>query len=182
MRTAALASPLVRRIGAVTVAVAATVAISGCQAGFQAQTSRPYNPTNGQNVNIPASPSYYQPYLALRSFVVVTDPAGRSVLVGKIINKTSQPDALMSVTAGNSAAKLPSSGVPIGPQQTASFGTPSGPTATWSNIGTQPGHFVNVTLSFQNSGDVTMRALVMLNRYDYADTYFPPAKDFPPTS
>jgi len=174
MRTAALSTPLVRRAGAAAVALAATVAISGCQAGFQAQTSRPYNPTNGQSVNIPASPGYYEPYVALRSFAVVTDPSGRSVLVGKVINKTSQPDALLSVTAGSSAAKLPSAGVAIGPQQSVSFGIPSGPTATWSSLGTPVGHFVNVTLSFQNSGDVTMRALVMANRNDYADTYFPP--------
>jgi hypothetical protein len=159
-----------------TLGIAATVVLlSGCSAGRNAQTAQVFSPVNGRNVNVPASPGYYDPYVAVRGVTIVKNEAGEAVLVAKIINNTDQPEQLVSVTSGGSAATLPSGGVTIRPGQAVSFGVPDGPSATWATLDAPVGRWTDVTLSMTRSGDVKLRVLVELNRNDYSDTYFPPS-------
>jgi hypothetical protein len=149
--------------------------LTGCQAGTNAQTSQPFNPVTGRNVNVPASPGYYDPYLAVRGVTLVENSSGEVVLVAKVINKTEESEDLVSVTAGDSAATLIDAPVTIPAGGTASFGVENGESAYWASLSTAPGHWTDVTMSFSRSGEVTLRVLVELNRNDYAGVYFPPA-------
>lgn len=167
--------PTLRMASLPAVALAAAVVLlTGCQAGTNAQTSKPYNPVSGRNVNVPASPGYYDPYLAVRGVALVENQVGTVVLVGKVINKTDADEELVSVTAGDSAATLLDQPVAIPAGGTASFGIPGGEAAYWSTLSTPVGHWADVTLSFSRSGDVKLRVLVSPNVNDYADVYFPP--------
>jgi hypothetical protein len=170
--------PNVRVVSLPAMAAAAATAallLTGCQAGTNAQTSQPFNPVTGRNVNVPASPGYYDPYLAVRGVTLVENSSGEVVLVAKVINKTEQSEDLVSVTAGDSAATLVDAPVSIPAGGTASFGVENGEAAYWASLSTTPGHWTDVTMSFSRSGEVTVRVLVELNRNDYADVYFPPA-------
>jgi hypothetical protein len=156
------------------VLAAAAVVLTGCQAGTNAGTAQPFSPVSGRNVNVPASPGYYDPYLAVRGVTLVEDESGTVVLVAKVINKTDADEQLLSVMAGDSAAALLDEPVSIPPGGTATFGVEGGESAYWSSLSTPVGRWTDVTLSFSRSGDVKLRVLIEPNRYDYADTYFPP--------
>jgi hypothetical protein len=153
---------------------AGVVLLTGCQAGTNAQTAQPYNPVTGRNVNVPASPGYYDPYLAVRGVSLVENTSGTVVLVAKVINKTDASEQLVSVTAGDAAATLLDEPIIIAPGGTASFGIQGGESAYWTSLSTPVGRWADVTMTFSRSGDVKLRVLVTPNRDDYADTYFPP--------
>lgn len=156
------------RPAAVAVAGLAAVMLAGCQAGLTAQTSQWYNPTDGRNVNVPASPGYNEPYLAVRGVVIVRTTSGQGVLVGKVINKTTTDEALLAATVGSASAQLPSGGVAIPPGGTASFGATDGPVAVWSTLPVPVGRWTELTLSFQTAGQVKVSVLVVPNAREYA--------------
>jgi hypothetical protein len=167
--------PNVRVAGLPAVGLAAAVVLlTGCQAGTNAQTSQPYNPVTGRNVNVPASPGYYDPYLAVRGVSLVENESGVVVLVAKVINKTDVSEQLVSVTAGDAAATLLAEPITIPPGGTASFGVEGGESAYWASLSTPVGRWTDVAMTFSSSGDVKLRVLVTPNRDDYANVYFPP--------
>lgn len=168
-----------RAVGAVTAGLLAVV-LTGCGAGFQAQTYQERPVTDGSNASVGA--------VAIRNIAVLPDargvvPAGSDAPVRMtLVNNANQDDALVAasspaatsidITSGAGGSTV--SQLPLGP-----FGT-TGSTAGLMLRGVRQdlrsGETIPITLRFQRSGEVTMDVPVALTgNYDQGrprSTYF----------
>jgi copper(I)-binding protein len=155
-------TPRIRRRTALAAAtVALSVGLTGCGAGFNAQTTTPYQAAEGTNA---ASGS-----IAVRNMLVLAAEDGKGQLYGVIVNTGRQNDELTGITAAP----------PDAPSQDETAGSQPPAPVTFSNIqpitlpaggasslspttgrpvtvtGAKPGQIVKVTLTFSKAAPVT---------------------------
>ena len=135
-------------------------ALTGCGAGSSAQTSQPYNPGDGRNVNIPADATFKDDYLAVRNALVVSNGGAASVTV-TVVNHGSESDVLNEVKVNGQVATFVGGPFEIPPNEKISVGGGSDATALVTDAGVNPGQWTELSLTFNNAGTTVIDVLVV---------------------
>lgn len=151
----------------IAAAAAGLLVLSGCAAGQSAQTSQPYNPSDGRNVNIPEDAGFDDPYLAVRNALVVSDGGAASITV-TLVNNGPETDVLNEATIGDQAASFVGGPVEIAPGEKVAIGGGSERIALVQDGGVEPGDWTPLTLTFTNAGSATIDVLVVASDDEYA--------------
>jgi hypothetical protein len=147
------------------------VVSSGCAAGFDASTNKPYAPSNGSIAQIAN--------LRIRNVVIVqSQDGGLSELYASITSiggaadgygtvaglpVDAQPDTLTGIkVSGGGSVSIPGGTVTVAPGQRVDFG-PTGTTLFVDGLTAKQGEIATVTFSFATAGSVAVDALVMSN-------------------
>jgi hypothetical protein len=159
-----------RRVALVALtAILVGLGASGCAAGFNANTAKPYAPSNGSVASIGN--------LRIRNVVVVQSldgglselyatvvsigggPDGYGTVAGTDVSPA--PDTLTGISvAGASPVSIPGGSITIPPGAKIDLG-PSGTHVFLDNFTVRRGEIASVTLTFATAGTVTLSALVM---------------------
>ncbi len=148
-------------------AAAALLALTGCATGQSAETSQPYNPSDGRNVNIPEDAGFDDPYMAVRNALVVSDGGAASITVS-LINNGPETDVLTEAKIGDQTAVFVGGPVEIAPNQKVAIGGGSERVALVQEGGVQPGDWTELTLTFTRAGSTTLDVLVVPSDDEYA--------------
>jgi hypothetical protein len=140
--------------------------LTGCSAGSGAQTSQPYNPSDGRNVNIPADATFQDDYLAVRNALVVSNGGAASVTV-TVVNHGSDTDVLSEIKVNDQVASFVGGPFEIPPTQKISVGGGSDATALVSDAGVEPGQWTELSLTFTNAGTTVIDVLVVASDDEY---------------
>ena len=135
-------------------AMVVLTSLSGCAAGFDAQTNKPYAPANGSIANLGS--------LRIRSVVVLDNGSGQAEVVAVLVNNGTSPDALTGIgVSGADKMTVPGSALNLPPQ----VGVPLGPDTPnrvfIEKFTKKPGDLVTVQFTFREAGVVNVSALVM---------------------
>ena len=138
------------------VIAALALSLTGCGAGSNASTRLIKNVTNGQEAEIVKDGNN----IALRNFVLVTQPDGSAVVVGTVINRGENDDALLGLAISGIQANF--SGIStISQNQTIRFeGETANAKAVLVGANLKAGAHTNLSLFFGNAGEVTFDVLV----------------------
>jgi hypothetical protein len=145
-----------RTIVTPVVIAALALSLTGCGAGSNASTRLIKKVTNGQEAEIVKDGNN----IALRNFVLVTQPDGSAVVVGTVINRGENDDALLGLAISGIQANF--SGVStISQNQTIRFeGETANAKAVLVGANLKAGAHTNLSLFFGNAGEVTFDVLV----------------------
>ncbi|SEM40267.1 hypothetical protein [Streptacidiphilus jiangxiensis] len=155
------------RRGAVAAVIAVAIApvLAACSAGSSAATLEVKPNAAATSISVAGG------QLKLNGVAIVTDAQGNAPasVIASISNNETQPENLVSVTVGTTAATLTgTTAIPTG--AALSLGTP-GPNATLATVQTldQPaGATIPVTFVFANGGSVTLIAQIQTGTAEYA--------------
>jgi len=147
------ASPARLRVAVASVlAAVCAVVLSGCGAGLEAFTSRPYDPSVGSVAVIGS--------MHVNDVVVVTD-GNIPDLMTTVVNQGSAPDTLQTVQVSDSTSvSLPTAGVDVQPTNFVTFGPGSDDRLLIDGLTAGLGRLVTVTYFFRVAGRVQVTAMV----------------------
>jgi hypothetical protein len=162
------------RLLAIAAAIVAIPALTGCAAGLNAQTTRPFDTTDGTSANFHG--------IAIRNMFVLGPAAGTALLPGQsaslfvaLVNN-GLPDQLTLATAPGTASAVTIRGgsVRLASGQ-AAFLTGPAPQLILRQleIPLTGGQYIHITLYFQNSGSVVLHVPVV-GRQNSFSTFLPP--------
>jgi len=164
-----------RRAAAAGATVTLSFALMACGAGFDAQTSQPYQPAEGTNVDSGG--------IAVRNLLVLASEDGKGELHGVIVNKGTTDDTLATLDAA--AADAPATPeaeepatITVGndrPMTLAAGSTLTLPPPTgqpFTVTGGKPGEMVKVTITFAKAAPITVSIPVLT-----LDHYSPTPRD-----
>ena len=151
----------------IAIAASALLVLSGCATGQSAQTSQPYNPSDGRNTNIPEDAGFDDPYLAVRNALVVSDGGAASITV-TLVNNGADTDVLTEAKIGDQTAVFVGGPVEIAPDAKVAIGGGSERVALVADGGVQPGDWTDLTLTFTRAGTTTLSVLVVASDDEYA--------------
>jgi hypothetical protein len=167
IRTPAPTSPRSRTLmAAALLSSLAAITLTGCSAGSSAQTSQPYNPGDGRNVNIPADATFEDDYLAVRNALVVSNGGAASVTV-TVVNHGSESDVLSEIKVNDQVASFVGGPFEIPPTEKISVGGGSEATALVPDAGVKPGQWTKLSLTFTNAGTTVIDVLVVNSDDEY---------------
>jgi copper(I)-binding protein len=156
---------------ALAIALASSLALTGCAVGFDAGTETQGNSGNGRTADVGN--------IQIRNAVLVADENDqtRATLVATIINKGDSEDSLKSIDAGQTI-KVSLSEITLINRLPVSIGYNSEIFVLFTTIGKSlaPGQFVDVTLSFGKNESIKMSLLVTPNTDYYSDVVIPVAE------
>lgn len=162
------------RHAVVVVAALLVFVLAGCTASFDAQTSKPYNPAQGVNVDAGENGE-----LKLRNIVAVAEEPGRATLVGTVVNAGSA-DVLNGVDVAGGSAELTPNNPSLAPGVTQiGYGEDDVVTVVLDSPRIEPGHTIALTFRFGTAAPVTIDTQVVLNRGAFADVEVPAASAAP---
>jgi copper(I)-binding protein len=177
-----------RRVCAIA-AAALIPAVAGCEAGANAPVLQWHPPTGGASASIPASGA--PGFIAIRNVFVLgappasTLPAGSSAGVFLALVNTGPKDRLVSISAPGTATsvRLPKGGVTVAEDQIALLTGPV-PTVILDGLthSLPGGTDVQMVLTFQNAGSVTLAVPIMPKAQYYATFSPAPASPTPSAS
>jgi hypothetical protein len=158
--------------GLAAVAIGAVLtAVTGCEAGIQAETQEPYTPGSGVWGDTGS--------LELRGVVAVAPRPGSATLVGTIFNQGEADDQLVEVrfrggksTLGADPVTLPAGGVRVLGVDTSQGKATS---AALQGAPVRPGLVVPITFAFERAGSVTLDVLVVKKQGPFATVPVPKA-------
>ena len=157
MRLRTIVTPLV--------IAALAISLTGCGAGPNASSRLIKKVTDGQEAEIKKDENN----IALRNFVVVALPDGSAVVVGTIINRGANEDALLGLAIPGIQAQI--TGVStLAPNGVITFeGEVANAKAVIPAANLKPGTHTDLSLFFGNAGEVTLDVLVQKPEGIYAD-------------
>lgn len=153
-------------VTAALLAALGAVTLTGCGAGSTAETSQPYNPGDGRNVNIPEDAAFTEDYLAVRNALVVSDGGAASVTLS-VVNHGSESDVLNQVKVNDQVAVFAGGPFEVPPGEKISVGGGSEAVALVSDAGVGPGQWTELSLTFTNAGETVIDVLVVSSTDEY---------------
>ena len=158
-------------------AAALAPALAACEAGAGAQTSRPYDPTDGASTVLHG--------IAIRNVFVLGPAPGQTLQAGQsagmflaLVNNGA-PDTLLDIAApGSGTVKLPDSAVPLGMNQKALLTGPVPRVIVKLSRPVTAGQSIPVILYFRDAGTISMNVPVVA-RSSFYTTYSPPPSPAP---
>ena len=153
-----------RTIVAPLVIAALAISLTGCGAGSNATTRLTKKVTDGQEAEIRKDANN----IALRNFVLVALPDGSAVVVGTVINRGENEDALLGLAIPGIQAQF--SGVStIAQNDVITFeGDSANAKAVILGANLKPGTHTDLSLFFGNAGEVSFDVLVQKPEGIYA--------------
>ena len=150
------------------IALASSLALSGCATGFNAGTNTQGNSGNGRTANMDN--------IQVRNAVIVVDEKDqtRATLIATVINKSETADSLKTLEV-DPAIKVELSPIELKKNQAVSIGYNSDVKVLMSAAGTtlKAGQFVDVKLVFANNAPIEMSLLVVANNEYYSEVEVP---------
>ena len=143
------------------------LALTGCQAGSNAQTSQPYNGADGRNVNVPEDATFTDDYIAIRNALVVSNGEAASVTV-TLVNHSDEAEVLTEARVNGEVASFVGGPFEIPPNGSIAIGGGSEAVALISEAGVEPGQWTELQLTFTNAGTATIQVLVISSDDEYA--------------
>ncbi len=169
------------RLAMMAAAAALVPALAGCAAGVNAQTNKPFTPTDG------ASTVFHN--IAIRNVFVLGPPVTGTLQPGQaagmflaLVNNGS-PDQLTAVSAPGTASSVKIGGGTVQlPQNRAALLTGPAPEVVLTGLTRTlvGGQSIPLTLTFQNAGTIAM-IIPVVPRANYYVTYSPPPLPPPPS-
>jgi hypothetical protein len=146
-----------RRVGrallaAVAAATTATL-LAGCGAGFDPPGEKAYQPADGVNADAGQ-------IRVLDALVVAPPDGGDGVVVMSVVNRGTEPDQLVAITSRQGQVET-SSPAELIPQKPLLLSADSTPAYTVRNLSARPGAFVDLQITFGNSGVLNLRTVVV---------------------
>jgi hypothetical protein len=150
---------VIRRI---VLALAALVVLSGCAAGHNAVTLKPYTPTDGNQANSGA--------IKVRNLVVVANADGTGSLIATIVNSgVEEADTLQGITVNGRPATIAADSAEVRYGSPLIFGGESANASAAVDLtDIKPGQLVDVQLIFAVAGLVEMNTLVREPTLEFA--------------
>lgn len=154
-----------RRLSAAALAVTAGLTLSACGTGFDAQTNQVYQPAVGANERGEVEAHNAQ---------LVGNSDGSATLSVAVVNTLDEEQTLLSVEVSDAEGETLTVTAPKAP-----LPLPGGALTTLGSAeegvyvvteGAEPGDYVTVTLTFSESGPLTIETPVVA-RADHADEY-----------
>ena len=153
-----------RTIVAPLVIAALALSLTGCGAGSNATTRLTKKVTDGQEAEIKNDGNK----IVLRNFVLVTQPDGSAVVVGTIINRGENEDALLGVAIPGIQAQITGAST-LAPNGVITFeGEIENIKAIIPGANLAQGTHTNLSLFFGNAGEITFDVLVQKPEGIYA--------------
>ncbi len=141
-------------------ALSVLVLVSGCAAGYNAQTIQPYAAADGVIANSGA-------LRVLDALVVSSDGSGRGVLSMVVVNRGLRSDILTGITSPTGRVDLTGSRT-LPPRSSVTFGAGTDPAATVEALARKPGQTIRLTLQFARARPIVLRTLVVTPIGPYA--------------
>lgn len=161
-----------RAVTALVAVLAATSVLTGCAAGLDAQTAKPYSPGDG----VLATSGDVR---VLNALVVAADGSTTGLVSAGVANTGTSDDRLSGITSPQGAVALSGdTTIPAGGAISLGNGGSGGPTATVSGLTVKPGDEVVLRLMFSRAEPITVRTLVHPTDGYYA-TFTPSAVPSP---
>ena len=156
MRLRTIVTPLV--------IAALAISLTGCGAGPNATTRLTKKVTDGQEAEIKNDANN----IILRNFVLVSMPDGSAVVVGTIINRGENEDALLGLAIPGIQAQIYGAST-IAPNGIITFeGDVANAKAVISAANLKPGTHTDLSLLFGNAGEITLDVLIQKPEGIYA--------------
>jgi copper(I)-binding protein len=153
---------------ALAIALASSLALSGCAVGFDAGTETQGNSGNGRTADAGN--------IQIRNAVLVTDEKDqtRATFIATIINTGDSLDSLKAIDAGP-AIKVTFDEIKLIDRLPVSIGYNSEISILFTTVGKSlaPGQYVDITLTFGNNESIKMSLLVVANTEYYSDVVIP---------
>jgi hypothetical protein len=144
----------------VLLALTPLVLVTGCAAGMNAQTLKPYAPADGVVAN--------SGNIRVLNALVVEDPSGTGVVSMTIVNRGNRDDSLTDLTSPDGRVDLTGTrDLPAG--AAVRFGATTEPSATISSLVKPPGRTITLRLAFTHSLPITLHTVVVPASGAYAD-------------
>jgi hypothetical protein len=144
----------------VLLALTPLVLVTGCAAGMNAQTLKPYAPADGVVANSGS--------IRVLNALVVEDPTGTGVVSLTIVNRGNRKDNLTDLTSPDGSVDLTGTrDLPAG--AAVRFGPTTSPSATISSLVKPPGATITLRLAFQHTLPITLHTVVVPATGAYAD-------------
>ncbi|GAB1822937.1 copper chaperone PCu(A)C [Herbidospora sp. RD11066] len=165
-----------RRVIAIAAFLAAAPALAACGAGTDANTNKPYAPTEA-GVLIRDGAYGVNGIKVSQAYMLGPDPGGQIPAGGtvplylSITNDTTVPDTLLGITPdANAAATAQGGAVPLPAGTLVHTGTGANPQIQIQGVKSalRGGESIPLTLNFQNAGQVTMVVPVITRNREYA--------------
>jgi hypothetical protein len=144
----------------VLLALTPLVLVTGCAAGMNAQTLKPYAPADGVVANSGS--------IRVLNALVVEDPTGTGVVSLTIVNRGNRDDNLTDLTSPDGSVDLTGTrDLPAG--AAVRFGATTAPSATISSLVKPPGATITLRLAFRHTLPITLHTIVVAAAGAYAD-------------
>lgn len=141
-------------------ALSVLVLVSGCAAGYNAQTIKPYAPADG----VVADSGTIR---ALDAVVVSGAGTGRGVLSMTLVNRGDRDDTLTAITSPSGRVDLTGARA-LAAGRSVSFGAGTDPAATVESLRRAPGQTIALTLQFARTRPIVLRTVVVSPDGSYA--------------
>ncbi len=178
MQVSRVSRRLAAGLAAVALGALVLPAVTGCEAGIQAETQEPYTPGQGVWGDTGS--------LELRGVVAVAPREGAATLVGTIFNQGDADDRLVNVTfrGGQTTLGSPRVSLPAGGVRVLGVDTSQGKATSASLEGAslKPGLVVPLTFAFERAGSVTLDVLVVEHEGPFATVPAPEASPSEPAA
>ena len=143
---------------------ALAISLTGCGAGPNATTRLTKKVTDGQEAEIKKGANK----IILRNFVLVAMPDGSAVVVGTVINRGVNEDALLGLAIPGIQAQFTGNST-IAPNGVITFeGDIANVKAVIPGANLKPGTHADLSLFFGNAGEVTLDVLIQKPEGIYA--------------
>jgi copper(I)-binding protein len=152
-----------RRVRVLPTAVAALAALSllsGCAAGFDATSVKPYAPSDG----VMADSGHLR---VLNALVVASPEITTGVVSAAIANRGDREDELTGLTSPDGTVDLTGDGT-LKPGTAVRLEADTNPSATISGLTALPGETITLKLRFAEADPVTIRTVVIAAKGPYA--------------
>jgi hypothetical protein len=136
------------------------VLVTGCAAGMNAQTLKPYAPADGVVANSGT--------IRVLNALEVEYSSGAGVVSLTIVNRGKRGDSLTDLTSPDGSVDLTGNrDLPAG--QAVRFGPTTSPSATISSLTKPPGRAITLRLAFSHTLPITLHTVVVPASGAYAD-------------
>jgi hypothetical protein len=158
-------SPLRRRLSAAALAVTAGLTLAACGTSFGAQTNKVYQPAVGANERGEVESHNTQ---------LVENGDGSATLSAGVSNTLDEEQTLLSVEVSDAegqslTVRAPKTALRLPPDELLTLGSEQSGAYVVAE-GAEPGDYVTVTMTFSESGPLTIQTPVMA-RGDYSAEY-----------
>ena len=161
-----MSRPYIKKTSIALIATALTLSLTACGgSGPDAPTRLIKRVTDGNEASVTTNGSD----LSITNLLLVATEDGSAVVIGTIVNHSSESDALLGITAGGTAAVITGEQNLLTDKPIRFEGDSANAKAVFPGVGAQAGHNVTLTLAFARAGVVTVDAIIRDKRDTYAN-------------
>jgi hypothetical protein len=143
----------------IAVCVSAVFALSGCAAGLNAETQKPYAPTDGNQAD--------SGDVKVRNLLVVDRGDGVGEIIGTVINSGSEVDSLESIEIDGELATLSAGSFALAENRPIIFGGPSSTATATVPLRAKAGTLVRALVTFEKAGEVELTLIIREAALEY---------------